>query len=206
MSATLTTKGRYNPANTILLTGAGFTKSFGGYLGSELWAAILNQPELQSDMELRKEMFEDKHLNFEVIYYRVQHSTKYSDEQKAALTAAIRRAYSQMDAILCGVSAGSVPASAACRVFIRLFSGSRQNRTLGFVFTLNQDLLMERFYINGDQNKMMALPGLHRPEWFKSNVGPLFGEDEDDELKLPMKKLLRRKPTFGEHLPLNCFM
>lgn len=32
---------------------------------------------------------------------------------------------------------------------------------------------------------MIALPALHRPEWFKCNVGPLFGEKEDDELKLP---------------------
>ena len=33
--------------NAVLLTGAGFTKTFGGYLASEMWATILNQPEIQ---------------------------------------------------------------------------------------------------------------------------------------------------------------
>jgi hypothetical protein len=32
--------------NAVLLTGAGFTKTFGGYLASEMWATILNQPEV----------------------------------------------------------------------------------------------------------------------------------------------------------------
>jgi hypothetical protein len=31
-----------------LLTGTGFTKGFGGYLGSAMWPAILSQPELQN--------------------------------------------------------------------------------------------------------------------------------------------------------------
>jgi len=28
-----------------MLTGAGFTETFGGYLATEMWAAIFNQPE-----------------------------------------------------------------------------------------------------------------------------------------------------------------
>ena len=43
-------------AKTILLTGAGFTKTFGGFLGSEMWAAIFNQPEVGEDNKLREYM------------------------------------------------------------------------------------------------------------------------------------------------------
>ena len=31
----------------IVLTGAGFTKNFGGYLGIEIWTKILNHPLIQ---------------------------------------------------------------------------------------------------------------------------------------------------------------
>ena len=44
--------------NAVLLTGAGFTKTFGGYLASEMWATILNQPEVQRSPELLKGMRE----------------------------------------------------------------------------------------------------------------------------------------------------
>lgn len=121
----------YEPTNTFLLTGAGFTKSFGGYLGSEMWAIILNQPELQNDNDLRQIMVRHPQLNFEAVYYEVQSSIKYTHEQKLALTRAVRRAYRQMDEIL-RESAG-IKAIAACRRFVRLFSGSRKDRTLGFL-------------------------------------------------------------------------
>jgi hypothetical protein len=40
---------------------------------------------------------------------------------------------------------------------------------------------------------MIALPALHRPEWFKFTVGPLFGEDERDQLKLPDEPTIRKE-------------
>jgi len=35
---------------TILLTGAGFTKNFGGFIASEMWAKIFNCRELQIEV------------------------------------------------------------------------------------------------------------------------------------------------------------
>jgi len=37
----------------ILLTGAGFTKNFGGFLGSQMWDQIINDPEIQDNDNLR---------------------------------------------------------------------------------------------------------------------------------------------------------
>jgi hypothetical protein len=147
----------YTPANTVLLTGAGFTKNFGGYLASELWAILLNDREIQIDEQLRQLLVGDPHLNFEAVYHKVQSSDKHAPEQKLSFTRALRRVYAQMDALLCD-SADATNAKQACATFMRLFSGSRKDRTLGFVFTLNQDLLVERFYSNadGDRNDRVA--------------------------------------------------
>ena len=58
--------------NAVLLTGAGFTKSFGGYLASEMWAAILNQPEIQNSPALLKRMRELETLDYELLYEEIQ--------------------------------------------------------------------------------------------------------------------------------------
>jgi hypothetical protein len=52
----------------LLLTGAGFTKTFGGYLASEMWATILNQPEVQNSPELLKGMRDLENLDYEMYY------------------------------------------------------------------------------------------------------------------------------------------
>ena len=39
--------------NLILLTGAGFTKNFGGFLASEMWSKIFNTPAIQANKKLR---------------------------------------------------------------------------------------------------------------------------------------------------------
>jgi hypothetical protein len=54
--------------NAVLLTGAGFTKTFGGYLASEMWATILNQPEVQNSPELLKGMRDLENLDYEMYY------------------------------------------------------------------------------------------------------------------------------------------
>jgi hypothetical protein len=157
-----------------------------------MWAAILNQPELQGDKRLRRRMVEHRHLNFEAVYYDIQSSPELDSGQKTDFTRAVRRAYRQMDEIL-RESAG-MKAASACRGFVRRFAGSRAKRTLGFVFTLNQDLLVERFYWNADVEKLIGL-ALHSPEWFKGYVGPLFGRSDDDELPLPSEERVTEERT-----------
>ena len=38
----------------ILLTGAGFTKNFGGFLANEMWSKIHNHPMVQSKPKLKQ--------------------------------------------------------------------------------------------------------------------------------------------------------
>jgi hypothetical protein len=90
-------------ARNILLTGAGFTKTFGGFLGSEMWAVIFNQPEVQRDEGLRSLMLE-RGFNYEWIFEEVLSSPKYNETQRIRLNDAMKRAYEEMDSALYEVS------------------------------------------------------------------------------------------------------
>jgi hypothetical protein len=81
--------------NAVLLTGAGFTKTFGGYLASEMWATILNQPEVQNSPELLKGMRDLENLDYEKFYEDIQASG--TEQQRKDLNAAIRSAFKEMD-------------------------------------------------------------------------------------------------------------
>lgn len=155
----------YSPVKTVLLTGAGFTKSFGGYLGSEMWAAILRQPEIQDDDALRRRLLDVPGLNFEMFYDEVETLSHYTPEQKDRVRAALQRAYKEMDDI---IRSNDRSKATAIQYFLKQFAGSNETRTRGFVFTLNQDLFMERFYV-GDKD--MRLPGIAtKAEWFKGST------------------------------------
>ncbi len=158
----------YKVTNAILLTGAGFTQTFGGYLGSQMWAAILNQPEVQRDPKLRECLLREDTLSYEAVYDQVLESPEYLPDQKRALTTAMRRAYQEMDDILCRQKRHEV---AACRFFTGRFADPDHPQTRGFIFTLNQDLFNERFYSEiGDFRSAMRLPGLQNPKWFRSSI------------------------------------
>jgi hypothetical protein len=167
----------------VLLTGAGFTKNFGGYLASEMWAAIFGQPEIRQNEDLRLAMLDC--LNFEAIYDRVLTSGDY-ERSRDGYVAATRRAYENMHRQICadGDPRKTGPAGAVCRRILAQFAGRGQER--GFFFTLNQDLFVEQFF---GTDVPMSLPGLHNQRWFHNNLGTL---DEGTRVILPDVRGLER--------------
>ena len=155
----------FQPRRDVLLTGAGFTHPFHGYLASEMWPAILNQAEIRRHDKLRECMVEGD-LNFETIYDTIMESPEYEPREKAAFLNALRNAYRQMDEIISD-QANRVSAFAVCQSFVSRFAGSLRQRERGFIFTLNQDLFIERYYRNS--NSLMKIPGLESPGWFRGN-------------------------------------
>jgi hypothetical protein len=81
--------------DAVVLIGTGFAKTFDGYLASEMWAAILNQPEIQDSPELLKGMPDIDKLDYEGFYEQIQ--ANGTEKQKKDLNAAIRRELKQMD-------------------------------------------------------------------------------------------------------------
>lgn len=135
----------------VLLTGAGFTHNFGGFLANEMWAVIFNNPEVEKYPRLKELLQND--FDYESIYYKVVEGHDFDDEEKKTLTDVIFSAYKKMDDKIGSYSSlgNSQPVSThGVSTFIDRFSGLAQNtdknNTKAFFFTLNQDLLVERYF------------------------------------------------------------
>jgi SIR2-like domain len=159
--------------NTVLLTGAGFTKTFGGYLASEMWATILNQPEVQRSPNLLKRLRDVEGLDYEMLYEEIQSSG--TGQQRKELNAAIRNALKEMDDNIRTRKPHSL-ARACCQFISRIVL----DKGTTFIFTLNQDMFFERFYGN---DKNTVIPGLpNHLSYFKE----MASEDSSNfSLRLP---------------------
>lgn len=129
----------------ILFSGAGFTKNFGGLLAKEMWSKIYNNPEVQAQPRLKKVLLSD--FNYESIYHKVINGD-YTDEEKDTINISIYNAYKVLDDISrewTFTNDAPNPVNIyEVNKFIERFSGERNE--VGFFFTLNQDLFIERHF------------------------------------------------------------
>jgi len=135
----------------VLLTGAGFTRNFGGFLAKEMWALIFNHSEVGKYSKLKKLLKND--FDYESVYYKVIEGNKFDDNEKMALAYAVFSSYKILDDKIRGYrSLGTNQPVSINNVskFIERFSGYQaytgRNNTKGFFFTCNQDLFIERYY------------------------------------------------------------
>jgi len=130
--------------NLVLLTGAGFTKNFGGYLAHEIWSKIFNYPSVKNRSRV-KNVLQDN-FDFEAIYFEVMSDDKFDAEDKSAITEAIENAYHDLDQTVrdWNFRPDNPTAFNTYKLadFLSLFVGNGHEK--GLFFTLNQDLLMER--------------------------------------------------------------
>jgi len=162
----------YSPKSTVLLTGAGFSKPFGGYLAGEMWELIFNQEVIAQSPRIRELLL--KELNYERAYERVVKEFKPSE--KVVLTEALRIAYAALDHAICTSFKENRRHIEMVRSFVRNFRGEDKKR--GFVFTLNQDLLLERYC---SMEEMFKIPGPEHHDWFT----PRLGDSEPPIVKVP---------------------
>ncbi|MEP6934970.1 MAG: hypothetical protein ABI988_13690 [Nitrospirota bacterium] len=152
-----------HPAKNVLLTGAGFTKDFGGYLGGEMWAAILSQQEISTYPNLRQKLLAQP--DYEQAYHEVLDSESYSSKEKLALRTAVETAYQRMHRRVMTVGTDSYDLiKPLLRGIVLRFAGEGEER--GFIFTLNQDLFLEGFYRNNDPSfsgHHLSIPGTTPP-------------------------------------------
>lgn len=173
-------------ANNILLTGAGFTKDFGGFLAEEMWSKIFNN--IKNQPRIKKLCIAD--YDYESIYYKViSEKGKYENGEKQALRTAIFTAYQELDKSV--RTEGSPPAnrSEVCE-FIKRFAGSAEEE--GFFFTLNQDLFIECYFKPSDQPVFQ--PGVKNISTglnFKQGTHPL--DPDKDFISLPIEGGFERK-------------
>lgn len=185
-------------AENILLLGAGFTKNFGGLLASEMWAEIFNNEEIQSKPKIKNLMLND--FDYESIYYSVLEGIKdakglfspieFTNDEKYAVKVATRAAYDRIDKMLIENQVSNYTKWISTVYRLLLQFGKTNNS--GFIFTLNQDLFIERFYRNPSRdpssrlyNARLSIPGIDKyPVWFMGEEGnPFNGTTTEEEVK-----------------------
>ena len=143
------------PTKSILLTGAGFTKNFGGFLADDMRSFIVDK--IMKHQRLVK-LLNSSTLNYEDVYAKVIHG-RYSKDDKSALTDAFGYVYKRLDDVIRGVSwESNAPHGVniyGVKNFLDRF-GSTVNGKRGYFFTLNQDLFIERWY---GQETLLKIPG-----------------------------------------------
>ena len=159
----------------ILLTGAGFTRNWGGWLANEAFEYVLGRPEIGHG--LRARLWADK-LNgrgFENTLGELQHQKQKGDQSAAemvrefmgALVAMFDEMNRELDVL---PSNGKVQHGRSCDRFLAGFD---------YVFTLNQDMLMESYYSgiyvspqSVQRPGLKYMPGQKMPD--PGSVAPLF--------------------------------
>lgn len=149
----------------VLLTGAGFTANFNAPLASEVHNQICNHDLILADPQL-KELAENM-PNFEQFYCDVINGD-YSPSQKKAVNSTISEAYRDIDERLRNLPAQLSNGLSVLRTqdFIGCFKGVHKQP--GMIFTLNQDLFLERHYYNLRRPYMPGIPS--NLSWFDTTA------------------------------------
>ncbi len=143
----------------VLLTGAGFTRNFGGLLANQMWDRIFNHEQVQHYpflVDLLKSNFD-----FESVYNEVMDGNKHPTEVQAALQQAVKSAYNQLDDATRNYWGTSASSNSQPLVSWQGFSGlleyfASEEKSRGYIFTLNQDLFVERWH-SGDKKLLRVL-------------------------------------------------
>jgi hypothetical protein len=169
--------------DVILLTGAGFTHNFGGFLAREMWAMIFNNPLVQNQERIRKLLL--KNFDFESVYSEVTVKNKYLKDEEKAIREAVEQAYQKLDYVLenpvhiDGISwENTLSILLTDILFISLPNfRDEQDDEKRIFFTLNQDLLIER-----NLDSLFHRPGIN-PTYTNSSPIVLPQDCHVDKLK-----------------------
>ncbi len=155
----------------ILLTGAGFTHNFGGFLAEQFWAELLNKLSLINHIRIVKLLKQDEGFDFEHVYSLVMNVASYDDDQRKGLQSAVRQCFSEMHEILKAWDSRShgyrIDRALLDNGFLRRFVGDPYPKNPGFIFTTNQDLFLEMHGGFGAYDNI--IPGVSPPNgdrWF----------------------------------------
>lgn len=142
-----------NSEDIILLTGAGFSKNFGGFLGAEMWVMVFNNPLIQAQERIRSLLLRD--FDFESVYSEVISNNDYTADEKEAIKEAIEQVYQRLNNVLESTARTHEVDLDKLRDFLvsLLFNDDSEN---GLFFTLNQDLFIEGFF-----GRHIYMPGIN---------------------------------------------
>jgi len=176
--------------DVILLTGAGFTYNFGGFLGKDMWLRIFNNPLTLKHDRVRELLLKDNDFDYESVYAQIIGEDKYSEFEKNAIKTVVEEAYSALNfKVESFMRSGQEPDGRYLMDFLKdLLYGDDER--FGFFFTLNQDLLIDWYpniympwiSLNSTNPNSIAIPRNY-------SVSELEREVDDNPKKIKYIKL-----------------
>jgi hypothetical protein len=136
-----------------ILTGAGFSKNWGGWLSNELWSYLFGHTDIQKSDELRELLWKNRQQGFENALEEARQNTLTNQEWMTpykTLESVVMEAFEKMDSLFKGIYSEFDQTGYIVPKFIAKFDA---------FFTTNQDLLIERQFINLNSGISFRLVG-----------------------------------------------
>lgn len=172
------------------MTGAGYTKNFGGLLADQMWAKIFNHEEVQDKPALKDLLFDT--FDYESVYHEVcndddTNSEKkiYTVDEKNAIRTAILEAYKKLDVI----AQKYIPVRDDSKHHVLIGAKkiidclTRDMSQINFFFTLNQDLFVERLI--SCKYKNITSPGFEGRIFIPNSSESQLPLKDNDFVKVP---------------------
>lgn len=176
-------------AERILLTGAGFTRNFGGFLANEMWYEIFNHSAVQVEPRVKSIMLNNENFDYESIYQEIMEG-RSTEAEKNAIHEAVMDTYKSLDNTIkdwCFTKDSLHPVN--IHLLSQLISRLSDDNVQGYFFTLNQDLFIERHYTG----RPCSSPGIQwNPGFMRYNM-PGLELTKEDYCRLPNKDELDAK-------------
>lgn len=191
-----------------LLTGAGFSQNFGGMLASELWAVLYGHSKIQNNDRIKRILWDNREHGFEVALEEVRQlylsdSDGWEEDYKT-IQAIIRETFQSMDR--------SFGEKLRDQGFQKNFGQSTYRLTDLFknfdvIFTTNQDMLIERHFINltGGPISHLGHPGMKSKGHPQSFRGAFYqGEISENMGSSPIQ--IQDKDRIGGNIPNKSYV
>jgi len=162
-------------SNRVLLTGAGWSRNWGGQLANEVWSSLIGHQRIRSNGRLRDLLL--KEAAFEQAMGMTR-AAPYTALDRQDLEQAVLDTFIAMDREICRPDHRPwINIYNVQELLFRFWGQPHERNGAGYLFTLNQDLFFERHLYNEHVAGAPggALPGLavrSGQRWFNTNIGP----------------------------------
>jgi hypothetical protein len=158
----------------VLLTGAGWSRNWGGQLASEVWSSLIGHPRIGANASLRDLLLSEP--AFEVALGKT-HVAPFTAADRADIEQLFWTLSSLWIVRLRGQTNDPwINIYKVQELLFRFFGQRNEGNSPGYLFTLNQDLFFERHLYNehvtgapgGVLPGLVPVPG---QRWFGTNIG-----------------------------------
>jgi hypothetical protein len=158
----------------VLLTGAGWSRNWGGHVASEIWCLLIGHPRIRTNAGVRRLLLNEP--AFEVALGHT-HAPPFEQSDREDIEQAILDVFIAMDREIARPDHDPwINIYKVQDLLFRFFGRPNDGNSAGYLFTLNQDLFFERHLHNQHVTGAPggALPGLvprAGQRWFGTNLG-----------------------------------